>query len=71
MKELKAKLEVLQKKVDVKISMLNGSFDRKDKNRVSKKKRLRRNREELEKEKNGDLEQRLKDWYEDIDKGIG
>ena len=69
MKELVDKLEILQKKVKVRISLADGSFDRKDKNRVSKRSRLRKGREEIKKEQEGDMNQRLQDWYDDIEKG--
>ena len=53
----------------VRISLADGSFDRKDKNRVSKKSRLRKGHEEIKKEQEGDMNQRLQDWYDDIEKG--
>ena len=57
------------RKMKVYTSYLDQSFDRKDKKRLKPITRLRKNMEEIEKERSGDIEQRVNDWYCDIDRG--
>jgi hypothetical protein len=53
------KTEILQYVVD-------GSFDRRDKERIKPLTRVREDMSEIEKEREGDINQRVQDWLKDI-----
>ena len=57
------------KKLKVYSFYLDNSFDQRDRKRLKPITRLRQNESEIEKEKSGDISQRLRDWYSDIDRG--
>jgi len=57
------------RKMEIYKSCVNGSFDTLDQGRLKPMSRLRKNMEEIEKEKSGDMELRLGDWYRDIKTG--
>jgi len=65
---LKSKLGKYEQKLRVYQSYADGSFDKKDKERLKPLTRLRENEQELEKANSGNVKQRVRDWYNDIDR---
>jgi len=58
------------KKYEVYLDYVKGTFDLKDKSRLKPMTRLRDTVEDIELEKDGDINLRVKDWYKDIDSGF-
>jgi len=57
------------RKVEIYKYYLDGSFDKRDKNRLKPLTRLRNSMEEIELNKKSDIKLRVRDWYNDIDRG--
>jgi hypothetical protein len=66
----KGKINRYKKKYDVYSHYAKGTFDLKDKSRLKPMTRLRQSVEEIELEKNCDIDLRVRDWYKDIDSGF-
>lgn len=66
----KGKINKYKKKHEVFSHYIKGTFDLKDKSRLKPMTRLRQSAEEVELEKNCDIDLRVKDWYKDIDSGF-
>jgi hypothetical protein len=66
---LKSKLNKYSKKLKVYTYYKDGSFDHRDKKRLKPLTRIRKSVEEVKEAEGNPIEQRVKDWYYDIDKG--